>query len=81
MRHKIFMELEFESDFIGFGEVEDMDDLGLIKYLIEEEGFHGIIEVTNSEMAEGIKEIKKLSEWFLLLLIMCCWIANNIESR
>jgi len=61
MRHKMVIEIEFDSDCVGFGENGDMTDIDLIKYMIVEVGFHGIIEISDTEMADGIKSIEKVS--------------------
>ena len=61
MRHKMVIEIEFESDCVGFGENGDMTNLDLIKYMIAEVGFHGIIEISDEGIANGVKSIEKVS--------------------
>ena len=62
MKHKIVIELEFESDFIGFEDWPEMTEIDLIKFLIREEGLFGIIDTSNEEFAECVKSIEKVRE-------------------
>jgi len=62
MRYKMVLELEFDGDTIGFGDCDGMSDLELMKFLAHEEGLFGCIDVTNDEMADGIKSVEPVKE-------------------
>lgn len=61
MRHKVKLEIVFDSDLIGFGECDGMTDIELLRMLAREEGFFSIIDVSNDEIAEGIISVEPVS--------------------
>jgi hypothetical protein len=56
------IELEFDGEDIGFGDCDGMNDLELMKFLAEEEGLFGIIDVSNEDVANGIKSVEPIKE-------------------
>ena len=59
-KYRMKIEFEFDGDVMGYGECEGMSDLELTKMLVKDEGFFGVIDVSNEDMANGIQSVEKV---------------------
>ncbi len=65
MKHKIIIELEYDSTNFGFEDwlADGLDELGAIKSFVCDDGFCDLIgDLSNEEMASMIKSVTKMED-------------------
>ncbi len=63
MKYKMNIDIIFEGENMGFGDKDfNLSDINLMKYLVREEGLFGIMDLTNEELANGIKSVERIKE-------------------